>query len=71
MTAEKHLKGQQELHCVFIDLEKAYDRVLRDEIWYCMRRKGVSEKYVRCVQEMYRDCRTEVRCAAGKQEHLR
>ena len=28
----------------------------------------MSEKYVRCVQEMYRDCGTEVRCAAGKTE---
>ena len=68
MTAEKYWESQKELHCVFIDLEKAYDRVPRDEIWYCMRRKGVSEKYVRCVQEMYRDCGTEVRCAAGKTE---
>ena len=28
----------------------------------------MSEKYVRCVQEMYKKCRTEVRCAAGRTE---
>ena len=27
MLMEKYRKGQRELHCVFVDLEKAYDRV--------------------------------------------
>ena len=35
---------------VFIDLEKAYDRVPRQEVWRCMREKGVPEKYVMIVR---------------------
>ena len=35
---EKYREGQRELHCVFVDLEKAYDRVLWEELWYCMRK---------------------------------
>ena len=26
MLMEKYRKGQKEIHCVFVDLEKAYDR---------------------------------------------
>ena len=43
---EKYAEKQKELHLVFIDLEKAYDRVPRQEVWRCMRLKGLSEKYV-------------------------
>ncbi|KAK3553631.1 hypothetical protein QTP70_006263 [Hemibagrus guttatus] len=62
---EKYRDGQRELHCVFVDLEKAYDRVPREELWYCMRKSGVAEKYVRVVQDMYERSRTVVRCAVG------
>ena len=46
-------KGQnyKELQCVFVDLEKAYDKVPREEAWYCTRKSGLAEKYVRIVQD--------------------
>ena len=34
MPKEKCRKGQRELHCVFADLEKADDRVLREEQYF-------------------------------------
>ena len=34
---KKYREGQRELHCVFVEIEKAYDRVAREELWYCMR----------------------------------
>ena len=65
---EKYREGQKELHCVFVDLEKAYDKVPREEVWYCMRTSGLAEKYVRIVQDMYDDSTTAVRCAVGVTE---
>ena len=65
MLAEKCIEGQRQLNCVFIDLEEAYDRVPRTELWYCMREFQIPEVYVRVVQDMYRDCLTTVRCAVG------
>ncbi|KAK3547492.1 hypothetical protein QTP86_021194, partial [Hemibagrus guttatus] len=68
---EKYRDGQRELHCVFVDLEKAYDRVPTEELWYCMRKSGVAEKYVRVVQDMYERSRTVVRCAVGQTEEFK
>lgn len=52
----KYRKGQTELHCVFVGLEKAYDTVS-----HCVRKSGVAEKYVGVVQDMYKDKETLVR----------
>ncbi|KAK3567779.1 hypothetical protein QTP86_026457 [Hemibagrus guttatus] len=68
---EKCRDGQRELHCVFVDLEKAYDRVPREELWYCMKKSGVAVKYVRVVQDMYERSRTVVRCAVGQTEEFK
>ncbi|KAK3543899.1 hypothetical protein QTP70_030845 [Hemibagrus guttatus] len=56
---------------VLTNLEKEYDRVPREELWYCMRTSGVAEKYVRVVQDMYERSRTVVRCAVGQAEEFK
>nr|XP_061804482.1 sperm-tail PG-rich repeat-containing protein 2-like [Nerophis lumbriciformis] len=43
--------------------KKANDRVPREELWFCMRKSGVAEKYVQVMQDMYEDCNTMMRCA--------
>ena len=65
---EKYRKGQKGLHCVFMDLEKTYDKVPREEVWYCMRKSGVAYEYLRIVHEMYDDNTTAVKCAVGVTE---
>ncbi|KAK3542928.1 hypothetical protein QTP70_007300 [Hemibagrus guttatus] len=41
-----------------------------EELWYCMRKSGVAERYVRVVQDMYERSRTVVRCAVGQTEEF-
>ena len=71
MLMEKYREGQRELHCVFVDLEKAYDRVPREEQWYCMRKTETVEKYVQFVQDMYEESETVVRCAVETTESFK
>ena len=50
---------------LFINLEKAYDTVPRQEAWRCMREKGVPEKYLSIVQDMYEGTRTRIKSSVG------
>ena len=71
MLMEKYREGQRELYCLFVDLEKAYDRVPREELWYCMKKSGRAEKYVRHVQDMYEGSETVVRCVVRTTESFK
>ena len=71
LLMEKYREGQRELHCIFVDLEKAQDRVPQEELWYCMRKSGIVEKYVQLVQDMYEGSETVVRCAIGTTESFK
>ena len=62
MLMEKYREGQRELHCVFVNLEKACNRVSRKELWYCMKKSGMAERYAKLVQDMYGGGKTMVRC---------
>ena len=50
---EKHLERNKDLFITFVDLEKAYDRVPRDLVYWCLRKCNVPEKLVRMVEATY------------------
>ena len=55
---------------VFVDLEKAYDRVPRDLIWWTMRKRSILEGYVQVIHDMYRGTKTSVKTRCGRTEYF-
>ena len=45
----------------FVDLEKAFDRVPREVVWWALRKLGVDEWQVSVIQAMYADTSTMVK----------
>ena len=62
---EKYLAVNKRLYMAFVDLEKAFDRVPRNVIWWALRKLGVEEWIVCLVQEMYANARCRVRVGKG------
>ena len=67
---EKHLAANKPLYMAFVDLEKAFDRVPQDVIWWSMRKLGIDEWLVCLVQSMYKDVRSRVRVGNGYSEEF-
>jgi exonuclease III len=67
---EKMIERQKGLYCCYVDLEKAYDRIPRDVILGSLRKKGVPERLVRVVEDMYGGARTTVRTDEGSSDQF-
>ena len=67
---EKHLEVHKDLFLTFVDLEKAYDRVPRDLVYLCLRRRGVPKKLVRLVEATYHGASTVVRTTHGRTDEF-
>ena len=69
-TARKLLEVHKDLFLTFVDLEKAYDRVPRELVYWCLRRRGVPEKLARLVEATYHGSSTVVRTTHGRTDEL-
>ena len=59
---EKYREKGKYLHImVFVDLEKAYDRLPIDLISWSLRKKGIPKQCVAIIQDMYQDTQTRVK----------
>ncbi|EMS49379.1 Retrovirus-related Pol polyprotein LINE-1 [Triticum urartu] len=57
----KDVGRNKDLHMVFIDLEKAYDKIPRNVMWWALEKHKVPAKYITLIKDMYDNVVTSVR----------
>ena len=55
---ERYREQKKDLHMVFIDLEKAYDKVPRNVMWWALEKHKVPTKYITLIKDMYKNVMT-------------
>ncbi|XP_009613960.2 secreted RxLR effector protein 78-like [Nicotiana tomentosiformis] len=67
---EYYRERKRNLHMVFIDLEKAYDKVSREVLWRYLEDRGIAVTYIRDIKDMYADSKTRMRIVGGDSEQF-
>ena len=69
-VTEKFLERNNDLHLCFIDLEKAFDTVRRDELWQSLNEHKVNRNLIEAVQSFYNKPTCAVRVAGNLSEEF-
>ena len=55
------LSNKKKLYCVFLDYSKAFDNVVRDNLWYKLLKVGIRGKMITMLQSIYSSVKSRVR----------
>jgi DNA polymerase III epsilon subunit-like protein len=64
----KRNREQKDLHMIFINLEKTYDKISRNIMWWTLKKKLIPTKYVTLIKDMYTNVVTYVRACDGESD---
>ena len=67
---ERFREQKKDLHLVFIDLEKAYDKIPRNVMWWSLDKHKISSKYMILIKDMYNNVVTSVRTNDGNTDYF-
>uniref|UniRef100_A0A0A9CY62 Reverse transcriptase domain-containing protein n=1 Tax=Arundo donax TaxID=35708 RepID=A0A0A9CY62_ARUDO len=62
---ERYRDQKKDLHMVFIDLEKVYDKIPRNIMWWALEKHKVPTKYITLIKDIYDNVVTSVRTSNG------
>jgi hypothetical protein len=58
---ERRREQKKDLHMIFIDLEKAYNKVSSNIMWWALQKHKVLRKYITLIKDIYDNVVTSVR----------
>ena len=67
---ERFREQKNDLHMVFIDLEKAYDKIPTNIMRWALDKRKVLSKYVTLIKDMYNNVVTSVRINDGNTDYF-
>ena len=67
---KKYQERKKDNNVVFVDLEKAYDRVPRDLIWWAHIKKNIPDAHITIIQYMYKATKTRVNTLYELTQHF-
>ena len=67
---ERYVEKKKKLYHIFVDLEKAFDRVPREAIRWALRRQKVPERLIILVMALYVNTRSRVKTGVGTSDEF-
>ncbi len=66
--AEKVIEKDNRMYAGFVDLEKVYDKVCRQELWEALQKYGVPGDQLRAIKSLYQESEACVRADREESE---